>query len=103
MERTDKTVDSPRAVYDDPQVSQIELAKPKAIVNDNVRRQRMETVKYHLDRFMKVYYDLEISLTEPKIEDILGRGNDFLRKPKKEKDEDEDEICRQISENPNQK
>ena len=47
-------------------------------------RQRTETAKDQLDRFMEVYHDLETFLTGPKIEDLLGRGNDFLKKPKKE-------------------
>ena len=44
----------------------------------------METAKYQLDRFMKVYYDLETFLTELEVEDLLGRGNDCLKEPKKE-------------------
>ena len=37
-----------------------------------------ETAKDQLDRFMEVYHDLEA--TGPKIEALLGRGNDYLKK-----------------------
>ena len=39
-----------------------------------------ETAKDQLDRFMEVYHDLEA--TGPKIEALLGRGNDYLKKSK---------------------
>merc|ERR1719229_2057596 len=39
-----------------------------------------ETAKDQLDRFMEVYHDLEA--TGPKIEALLGRGQDYLKKSK---------------------
>ena len=39
-----------------------------------------ETAKDQLDRFMEVYHDLEA--TGPKIEALLGCGNDYLKKSK---------------------
>ena len=39
-----------------------------------------ETAKDQLERFMEVYHDLEA--TAPKIEALLGRGNDYLKKSK---------------------
>eukprot|EP00092_Neocalanus_flemingeri_P021691 GFUD01023529.1.p1 GENE.GFUD01023529.1~~GFUD01023529.1.p1 ORF type:complete len:5553 (+),score=1484.06 GFUD01023529.1:557-17215(+) len=167
IERTDKTLDTLKPVYGDPQVIEVELAKLKVIVNDiqahqssvdtlndagrqiietekgsreasqtqqklnelnskwnallgkgedrqaeledalreaqafNQEVQDMlmwlndvdtalstskpvgglpETAKDQLDRFMEVYHDLEA--TGPKIEALLGRGNDYLKKSK---------------------
>jgi DNA repair exonuclease SbcCD ATPase subunit len=39
-----------------------------------------ETAKDQLDRFMEVY--LELEKTSPKVEDLLGRGNEYLKKSK---------------------
>merc|ERR550539_518625 len=39
-----------------------------------------ETAKDQLDRFMEVY--LELEKTSPKVEALLGRGNDYLKKSK---------------------
>merc|ERR1711963_1195906 len=39
-----------------------------------------ETAKDQLDRFMEVYMELEA--TSPKVEDLLGRGNEYLKKSK---------------------
>merc|ERR1719422_1388858 len=167
IERTDKTLDSLKPVYGDPQVIEVELAKLKVIVNDiqahqssvdtlnDAGRQIIETEKGskeasqtqqklnelnskwnallgkgedrqteledalreaqafnqevqdmlmwlndvdtalstskpvgglpetaqdQLDRFMEVYHDLEA--TGPKIEALLGRGQDYLKKSK---------------------
>ena len=167
IERTDKTLETLRPVYGDPQVIEVELAKLKVIVNDiqahqssvdtlndagrqiieteqgsreasqtqqklnelnskwnallskgedrqaeledalreaqafNQEVQDMlawlsdvdaalstskpvgglpETAKDQLDRFMEVFSDLEN--TGPKIEALLGRGNDYLKKSK---------------------
>ena len=167
IERTDKTLDSLKPVYGDPQVIEVELAKLKVIINDiqahqssvdtlndagrqiiesekgsreashtqqklnelntswnnlltkgenrqteledalreaqafNQEIQDMlmwlndvdtalssskpvgglpETAKDQLERFMEVYHDLEA--TAPKIEALLGRGNDYLKKSK---------------------
>eukprot|EP00090_Calanus_glacialis_P003456 TRINITY_DN1255_c0_g1_i12.p1 TRINITY_DN1255_c0_g1~~TRINITY_DN1255_c0_g1_i12.p1 ORF type:complete len:5152 (+),score=1465.32 TRINITY_DN1255_c0_g1_i12:61-15516(+) len=167
IERTDKTLDTLKPVYGDPQVIEVELAKLKVIVNDiqahqssvdtlndagrqiietekgskeasqtqqklnelnskwnallgkgedrqaeledalreaqafNQEVQDMlmwlndvdtalstskpvgglpETAKDQLERFMEVYHDLEA--TGPKIEALLGRGNDYLKKSK---------------------
>ena len=41
-------------------------------------RQLGGTAKDQLDRFMEVYHDLEA--TYPKIEALLGHGNDYLKK-----------------------
>merc|ERR1719305_1728728 len=167
IERTDKTLDTLKPVYGDPQVIEVELAKLKVIVNDiqahqssvdtlndagrqiieteqgsrdgsntqqklnelntkwngllnkgeerqaeledalreaqafNQEVQDMlawlsdvdtalstskpvgglpETAKDQLDRFMEVY--LELEKTSPKVEDLLGRGNEYLKKSK---------------------
>merc|ERR1719412_1428887 len=167
IERTDKTLDTLKPVYGDPQVIEVELAKLKVIVNDiqahqssvdtlndagrqiieteqgsreasqtqqklnelnskwnallskgedrqaeledalreaqafNQEVQDMlawlsdvdaalstskpvgglpETARDQLDRFMEVFKDLEA--TGPKIEALLGRGNDYLKKSK---------------------
>merc|ERR1719495_2532588 len=167
IERTDKTLDTLKPVYGDPQVIEVELAKLKVIVNDiqahqssvdtlndagrqiiesekgsreasqtqqklnelntkwnnlltkgedrqteledalreaqafNQEIQDMlmwlndvdtalstskpvgglpETAKDQLDRFMEVYHDLEA--TAPKIEALLGRGHEYLKKSK---------------------
>ena len=167
IERTDKTLDTLKPVYGDPQVIEVELAKLKVIVNDiqahqssvdtlnDAGRQIIETEKGsreasqtqqklnelnskwnalltkgedrqaeledalreaqefnqevqdmlmwlndvdtalstskpvgglpetaqdQLDRFMEVYHDLEA--TGPKIEALLGRGQDYLKKSK---------------------
>lgn len=167
IERTDKTLDTLKPVYGDPQVIEVELAKLKVIVNDiqahqssvdtlndagrqiieteagsteasqtqqklnelnskwnallgkgedrqaeledalreaqafNQEVQDMlmwlgdvdtalstskpvgglpETAKDQLDRFMEVYHDLEA--TGPKIEALLGRGQEYLKKSK---------------------
>jgi dystonin len=167
IQRTDKTLDTLKPVYGDPQVIEVELAKLKVIVNDiqahqssvdtlndagrqiietekgsteasqtqqklnelnskwnallskgedrqaeledalreaqefNQEVQDMlmwlndvdtalstskpvgglpETAKDQLDRFMEVYHDLEA--TGPKIEALLGRGQDYLKKSK---------------------
>merc|ERR1712051_701228 len=39
-----------------------------------------ETAKDQLDRFMEVF--LELEKTSPKVEDLLGRGNEYLKKSK---------------------
>ena len=39
-----------------------------------------ETAKDQLDRFMEVFKELEA--TGPKVEALLGRGNDYLKKSK---------------------
>lgn len=167
IERTDKTLDSLKPVYGDPQVIEVELAKLKVMVNDiqahqssvdtlndagrqiidsekgsreasntqqklnelntkwnnllgkaedrqveledalreaqafNQEIQDMllwlndvdaalsqskpvgglpETAKDQLDRFMEVFRELEA--TSPKVEALLGRGNDYLKKSK---------------------
>merc|ERR1719471_2340948 len=167
IERTDKTLDTLKPVYGDPQVIEVELAKLKVMVNDiqahqssvdtlndagrqiiesekgsreagdtqqklnelntkwnnllgkaegrqveledalreaqafNQEIQDMllwlndvdsalsqskpvgglpETAKDQLDRFMEVFRDLEA--TAPKVEALLGRGNDYLKKSK---------------------
>merc|ERR1719278_1092752 len=167
IERTDKTLDTLKPVYGDPQVIEVELAKLKVMVNDiqahqssvdtlndagrqiiesgkgskeasqtqtklnelnskwnnllgksedrqseledalreaqafNAEIQDMlswlndvdsalstskpvgglpETAKDQLDRFMEVY--LELEKTSPKVEDLLGRGNEYLKKSK---------------------
>ena len=41
-------------------------------------RQLGGTAKDQLDRFMEVFHDLEA--TDPKIEALLGHGNDYLKK-----------------------
>merc|ERR550532_3425797 len=160
IERTDKTLETLKPVYGDPQVIEVELAKLKVIVNDiqahqssvdtlndagrqiieteqgsreaSQTQQKLnelnskwnallgkgeerqaeledalkevqdmlawlsdvdtalstskpvgglpETAKDQLDRFMEVFSDLEA--TGPKIEALLGRGQDYLKKSK---------------------
>merc|ERR1712223_213720 len=167
IERTDKTLDTLKPVYGDPQVIEVELAKLKVMVNDiqahqssvdtlndagrqiiesekgsreashiqnklnelntkwnellgNAESRQVEledalkeaqafaqeiqdmlswlndvdsalstskpvgglpeTAKDQLDRFMEVYRELEA--TSPKVEDLLSRGNDYLKKSK---------------------